>query len=518
MNILNNSSTPYEASVNCCPSTGNGSNTTLGREAFQRMLNGLKVATEAIRLSYGPSGLNMVVEHEFEPYHQVANDAETIIQAVEVEGSVEKQGLSFLKELSRKANKDSGDGRKTTCIIAEEILNQAFESGLSGMELKRQLDKLIPVIEQKLDEQKKEITVEEVFDVARIAGESEALGRVLSEIYKRIGRDGIIIPEGSGTPNTTYNIIEGVRFTDAGYLSPYLAYDEEAQKAGKKESKAIYKNPLILVTKRKIEKDTDVSSLIDRAIGLGKALVIFTDDMDSGVASRMIATHQAKVAKILIIKAPILWKNYVFEDFAKITGATIVEDASGINYKNLQLSHLGTCESITVDKDETIILGGQDITDHLAQLKANGDNDSLLRLSWLCTKTAILRLGANNESELSYIRLKCHDAINSCRLALKDGVVAGGGVALDKAVSDLDNEMVKKALQAPLKQNLHNIGIESVNWGPEVVDALVVVKNAVRNAISLASTILSTGGVINLPEKTPEQIAQEALKGKGLRL
>lgn len=486
------------------------SNIIIGKEATEGMLKGIKRATQAIRLSYGPKGTNAVVESDMYPYHQVANDAQTIIQSIYLEDPIEKRGLGFLKELSDKANKDSGDGRKTTCIIAEEILEQGLNSELSGMELKRELDALIPVIEQRINEQKKSITESEVKSVATIAGESEFIGNLLGDIYQKIGKDGIIIPESSGTYKTTYDIIEGVRFTDTGFLSPYMVRDETAAKEGRKETKAVYENPTILVTKRKISHLNDINPLLETLSKQGKKdLVIFTDDMDSGVASIMVKAHQDKILNILIIKAPVLWKNYIFEDFAKITGSTIVEDATGINFKNLELKHLGTCGKITVDKDETIVVGIANISDHIAELGKMGDNDSLLRLSWLQTKTAILKLGANSESELSYLRLKTEDAINSSRLALRDGVVAGGGVCLAVIAGLLPKttagNILSNALMAPLNQNLKNMNMTNWNWGPEVLDASVVVKNAVRNAISLASTILTTNIVITLPKKEDKQ-------------
>lgn len=499
----------------------NKSNVTIGSDATEGMMKGIKKATQAIRLTYGPKGQNAVIENAFYPYHQVANDAQTIIQAIEVEDPIEKRGLAFLKELSDKANKDSGDGRKTTCIIAEEILEQGLKSELKGLELKKELDNLIPFIEQKINEQKKEIDENRVVDVATIASESISLGKMLGEIYSKIGRDGIIIPEGSGTYQTSYSLIEGVRFTDTGYLSSYMVYDEEAVKDGRREVKAVYENPTILVTKNKITKDSDIESLLTSAGASGRPLVIFTDDMDSGVASRMIATHRAKVLKLLIIKAPVLFKNYVFEDFAKITGATIVEDSSGVNFKNLKLEHLGTCGKITVDKDETTVIGISDISDHIGELKTEGSIDSQRRLAWLQTKTAILKLGANNESELSYLRLKCEDAINSSRLALKDGVVNGGGICLNNISDEMPNtvagNILRIALREPLKQNLSNMNKDEADWSSEIVDASAVVKNAVRNAISLTSTILTTGIVINFPPKSAEQIASEALAGKGMR-
>ena len=243
--------------------------------------------------------------------------------------------------------------------------------------------------------------------------------------------------------------------------------------------------------------------------------------MDSQVASTLIDAHKQHVVNILIIPCPIIWKHYIFEDFAKVTGATIVEEASGVNFKNLQLSHLGTCDRIVTNREETIITGGADISSHIAELKARGDTDSLLRLSWLTTKTCILKLGANNETELSHYRLKMADAINSSKLALKDGVVRGGGLALVEVGLKLPKtkvgDIVESALMAPYLQLVKNNGTE-FEVGNDIVDAAAVVKNAVRNAISLASIVLTSGIVIHLPPKTAEQIAGEVLERKGIRI
>ncbi len=527
-------------------------NVVIGSTATKALLSGIKTATDAIRLSYGAKGVNAIIEHEFYPFHMIANDCETILQSIQVTGQYEKVGLDLLKELSSKAHKDSGDGRKTTCIIGEEIIRRGYSSNQLGVDLKNQLDALIPIIEKKIDDQKKTITPEEVSKVAAIAGESIELGEILGDIYKKIGKDGIIIPEGSSTYSTTYTFIEGVRFADTGYLSPFMVHDELAVKEGRKESKAIYENPLILVTKRKITHIDDINPLLAAMQKLGKKdLVIFTDDMDSGVASLLVKAHKEHIVNILIIKAPVLWKNYVFEDFAKVTGSTIVEDASGITYKNLQLTHLGSCSKITVDKEETIIVGGANIADHLDDLKSRGGDDSKLRLSWLTTKTCILCLGANNESELSYKRLKCYDAINASRLALRDGIVAGGGItlyAVSKTMPETPaGQIIGHALREPYHQILRNAGVDKegitkeppvfdgVMYGYDcrdstghvpiyrdlmkagIVDAAAVVKNAVRNAISLASTVLTGRILVVLPQKTPDQIAHEALKNKGMR-
>lgn len=514
----------YVWSVGDAEPTPNKSNLVIGDKAVKGMMKGIKIATDAIRLSYGPSGCNAVVENEFYPFSQTVNDAQTIIQAIQVEDKVEKIGLNFLKELMDKAQKDSGDGRKTTAIIADVILSEGVNCTLPGVELKKQLDSFIPIIEKELDVRTSSIDEENVWKVAAIAGEDEKLGRLIGEIYTKIGPSSFIHTEASGTYDDSYELIEGVRFQDTGYLSPYMVFDELARKEGRKETKAVYDNPVILVTKRKIESERDIAPLIETMVNTEpkQPLVIFTNDMNSEVALNLIKTHRAGVLNVTIVKAPILWGNYVFEDFAKITGSTIVEDASGMTFKNLPLSALGSCGRIEIDENEIKVTGIKDITDHLANLKAKGDNDSKLRLSWLTTRSAILRLGANNESELSYRRLKAYDAINAAKLALNGGTVKGAGVALFEVASTIHGaasqvaKIMRKALSAPHIQIAKNMG-DKFNLNPDIIDAAKITKNAVRNAIALASTVLTNRIVINLPDRSAEQIAAETLKGKGLR-
>lgn len=495
------------------------SNVNIGRESIESLVKGFMVGVNSIKPTYGPNGVNACIESDLYPFAVTANDAQTVIQAIKLTDPVEKRGLGYLKELMDRIDSLSADGRKTTALIAGAILEQAVQSGMSGMELKRELDALIPVVEAKIDEQKHLITENDVEAVATIASESKRIGALLGSIYKVIGKDGIIHLEGSGTYQDDTKFIEGVRFFDTGFLSPYLVRDEEAVKDGRKETRAVYENPLILVTKRKIANVNDINPLLMRKEVQDNGLVIFTDDMDSTVAAKLVEYHKEKKGKVLIIKAPILWKQYVFEDFAKITGATIVEDASGVNFKNLQLSHLGTCGKITTDKDETTVVGIADISSHIKELEEKGDNDSKLRLSWLQTKTAILKLGANSESELSYLRLKTSDAINSSRLALKDGVVKGGGVCLFNVAEELDisrkaSEILKKALLAPHTQLMLNKGNEEPKTLDGVVDASLVVKNAVRNAVSLASTILTLGVVIHTPPMSEQDLVLAQLSNK----
>lgn len=492
------------------------SNVLMGKDAIEGMMRGVEIATSLLRETYGGAGSNVVVESNLNPGHMIANDCDSIVQAIKLTDPAEKRGLAFVQELSGRVSKMSGDARKTSVLLMSEILKAGYAADINKLQLKRDLDALIPVIEKAIDEQTRQITVDEVADVATTASENPETGALLQEIYQKIGKDGIIHPEGSGTYETSYKFIDGVRFDMAGYLSPFMVHDEQAVKDKVKETKAVYESPLILVTKKKITTDEDINPLLRELLNEGKKdLVIFTQDMDSGVASMLIELHQKKTFNILIIKAPTLWRDYIFEDFAKCTGATIVEDATGLNFKNLQLSHLGTCGKLIVDEDETVVIGTKDISEHIASLKSKADDDSLLRLSWLTNKSVILKIGANSETDLSYKRLKFQDAIRSSQLALKYGVVAGGGFCLREVSKQLPDtiagSIMKTALQAPQKQIALNMGLNGDGFdghyfGDKVVDSAAVVKSAVRNAIGIASTILTASALVYIPEPTDLEI------------
>lgn len=529
--------------------------TNVHENALKGVANGIQIATNAIKGTMGAKGNNVSIEMEEFPFVGITNDGATIIDLIQLEDPKEKMGLYFLKEAVSRSNSNAGDGSTTTCVLLNAIIQEGIKSGASGIEIKNSLDALLPFIEQKIDEQKKVIGVDGIGAVATIAGESEELGKLLQEIYTKIGKDGIIHLEGSGTFDTHYDFIEGVRFSNTGYLSSYMVRDEAAVKEGRKETKAVYEKPTILVTKRKISSLSDINPLLEILTKQDKKdLVIFTDDMDSNVASIMVKAHKEKIMNILVIKAPVIQKNDVFEDFAKCVGATVVEDASGLNFKNLPLSALGTCEKIIVDQNETVIIGTKDLTDHIAELKTKDDTGSKMRLSWLTQKTVLLKLGAMSETDLFYKRLKCEDAIHSSRLALQDGIVAGGGIALLNIANIFSPEsecigerVMYYALQAPVKQIMTNagkdmsqpsalfMGFETMPGLAEymgfnaktgkyvnmfeagIVDSALIVKNAVKNAIGIASTVLTTSALISKPDKTPEQLAMDMLQQKGMR-
>jgi len=491
------------------------SNIKFDRDAFSAQVAGFKIGTRAVRKAYGPRGVNASIEAELYPYHEVANDARKIVSLINPTDPYQRLGISYLKELMDRADKVSKDGRKTTAIMAEAILDGVAASDESPLDLKRGLDALIPAVEAAIDASKSPVTVDDVDRVASIAAESEALGKAIGDTFRAVGRDGVVHIEGSDTHQTYFTATEGIRFSGTGYLA--------ASMAGR-DGKAAYENPVVLVTKRRISSLGEINPLMEKLTTdgspiSGRPLVIFTDDMDPSVASAMIRAHRDGVAKILIVKAPTLWKGYVFEDFAKATGATIVEDATGVTFKGLRLDHLGTCARISVDEDEAVITGGADVSGHVERLRAKGDNDSLIRLQWLNSRTATLKIGSNSESELSYLKPKAEDGAASARLALMDGAVAGAGMALHRAAESMPDTPAGRVMAAALREPRRQILASGVAGDPDprVLDAAKVVKNAVRNAVGLASTFITSGMAITLPPKTVDQAAMDMLKAKGMR-
>lgn len=475
------------------------------KDALPRLAEGVHKAARIVASTMGAAGVNVSLESKLNPKHLLINDGSTIVDAIQLADPIEQIGLSFLKEAVARSNSNSGDGSSTTSVLLSKILEEGVKSNISTLNIKRSLEACLPIIEQSLKEQTTQITAKDIKAVAIIAGEDEEVAGVLQEIYEKIGADGIVHLENSGTYSTTYSLIEGVRFVDTGYLSPYMVHDHK--------TKSIYHNPTILVTKNKISHINDINPLLAALEAQSKKdLVIFTDDMDSGVARILIEAHTKGVLNILIIKAPVLWKSYVFEDFAKCVGATIIEDASGTKLgKDLKLSWLGSCETLIVDKEETTVIGIKDISDHIKDLEEEGSTDSKRRLSWLTTKTAILKLGAKSETELSWRRYKTEDAIFSSRTALRGGILPGGGVALKIASETLPDtiggNILRIALKAPITQICANMGIEiPEKFGDDIIDSAEIVRNALRNSLGIAATMLTTSAVITLPPPSKEEL------------
>lgn len=490
-------------------------NFILQPEAKQKIIAGIDKACSAIAPTYGAAGGNAVVYEGVYPLYSCVNDAKSILDKIHLNDPYEQQGLLIIKEACDRAEKTSGDGRKTTVLLTAAILRESLNSLEFPINIKKSLNQCAPILTDMIDVQKKLITEKQVGAVAIVSAENEIIGNMLQEIYEKIGKDGIVEIDTSGTFNTTYEIKEGVRLRNAGFLAPYMA---------NQGNEAVYKTPLILITKQKIASLQDLDPLFATLSNGGVSeLVIFCDDIDQSVLEALSFTHKQGLFKTLIIKAPTLWKDWLFEDFAAITGATIIDPSQGVSFKSPNIDqYLGSCTKLITTKDETTIIGIKDITAHIEKLKLEGE-PMKLRLAWLQTKAAVLKLGANSETELRYLSLKAKDARNASYLALQDGVVAGGGSALVAAAKHLPKtvggKILRQALKAPAKQIALNaghkltIGNEYINgrgfdvhsgkfvnmFDKNIIDPAIVVKNAILNAISVASTALTVVVAIAKP-------------------
>jgi chaperonin GroEL len=470
-----------------------------GRE---RLASGISKVTAVIRGTYGAAGGNVVLQEHLYPFHSVRNDGKAIVDKIKLADPIENMGADIMREVGDKADKDSGDGRKTTMILTEAILREASKIQALPMEIKRSLDECLPEITQLIDSQKKEIGIEDIGTVATISSESAELGSLIQEIYSHIGREGVIEIEPAKLPQTFYEITEGVRLRNTGYgiYSYPLMTSEEV-------GKVVVKNPKVLISKEKIVSTDQIEPIFKSLAMQGiNELVLFCDDIDLSVANKLAMTHLNGKFKTYLIKFPTLWKDWVIEDAAKITGSTVVDKLTGKDFKNLAHEDLGTCDKIIITKDETRVIGIKDISDHIRKLEEQSieDDQLKLRLNWLQTKVALLKVGANSESELSYIIKKAKDACASAHLALKDGVVKGGGKALIYASrrfekGTIGTDILLAALRDPYEQICANHGHEPDMDG--VIDPTIVVKNAVKNAISVAGIVLTSKGVISLPEE-----------------
>lgn len=482
-----------------------GDNLFTGKVGRNKLIDGINKTVDAVKDSYGASGSNVIIQDDLYPFHRVINDGKTIVQSVKLSDSIENMGANIVREVADKSDKESGDGRKTTMILLQAIIQEGLKhKDIDVMDLKRSLDECLPIILKNIDEQTKDIDVDQVKEIATIASESEKLGELFGEIYSKIGKDGIVELDNSGFSESFYETTNGVRLLNCGMQYEYMVTDNKGRKA-------VCEFPYVLITKQRLSNIKELDYVLQEVKKKGESeLVIFCDEIDLPVSQALAFLHtgtspqgqQIQPFKTLVIKAPTLWKDWLFEDFAKITGATVIDPTQGKTLRNFQFSYLGYCDKIITSKTETIVLGTKNIDNHIQVLSELNTDESKIRISRLNTKTAILKLGANSESELSYIKAKALDGRNSSFLALNYGVVLGAGQALHMATSTLPNtiggQIMQKALAYPNALIAKNMSLTKVTpkTFKNIYDSALVVKNAITNAVSVASMVLTTNVVI----------------------
>lgn len=485
-------------------------NLLVGEDARSRLIAGIRKCANAVGVTMGTSGSNAVIEVLESPGHLTTNDGETILKSIHLADPIEEMGRKILLEAVSRANKQSGDGSSTTTVLTAAIIEHGLKylKDYTPMEIKRSLEACIPVIERALKRQKQTVGVGRIGKVAAVSAEDAQIGGLIQEIYKQIGKDGIIHWDISKTPEDSYTIGQGITVEGSGFVSPYMC---DADSNGQNTNQIRLRNANVLVTKQKIASAADFNNVGAYLDSKGiKELVVFCDEVDPLVMPDLIKTRMVRGFRFVLVKMPTLWKDEWYEDLCIATGATLVDPTGGLTLKDVTVDNLGTVGNILITKDAAYLDGINDLTDHIRQLTEMVEDGASIRAARLNTKTARYYVGAYSDSALAYKRLKVEDAISAAWQALHGGVVLGGGFALFDVVNvfvkgerTVGEKILIEALCAPITQIEKNMGHE-LNRAKlkrdAIRDPLPVVLNAAKNAISVAAAILTANTLVTIPQ------------------
>jgi chaperonin GroEL len=519
------------------------------------MLRGVATLAQAVKVTLGPKGRNVVLERKFgAPI--VTKDGVTVAMEIELTNPLENLGAQLVREVASKTSDVAGDGTTTATVLAEAIFREGVKQvavGASPMALKSGIEKAICVIcgftdarkqlrKGSLDEFSSSVTEDgQVAQVAMTSANNDAnIGRMIADAIKKAGRDGVITVEESKTPETQLEMVEGMQF-DRGYLSPYFVTDPD-------HMKAVLEDPYILIYEKKISSMKDILPLLESVARIGKPLVIIAEDVEGEALPTLVVNKQRGTLNVAAVKAPGFGnsRRALMGDIATLTGGKSITEELGIKLENIKPEDLGRARRVTIDKDTTIIVEGkgnsQDIESRVKEIrnqteKAASDSDRAKlqeRLSKLGGGVAVIRVGAMTEAEMNEKKARVEDAVHATRAALEEGIVPGGGVALLRCVASVESlistlegdertgaKIIKRALEEPLRQIVRNAGEEgsivvdkvceslNPNFGYNaqtgvyedliqsgVVDPTKVTRNALRNAASIAALMLTTDALI----------------------
>lgn len=522
-----------------------------GDAVRQKMINGAKRLTDAVRITMGPKGRNVVLDKKYGA-PTITNDGVTIAKEIDLPDPFENMGAQLVKEVATKTNDVAGDGTTTATVLAYAIIIEGFRNlaaGANPIALKRGIDKAVKKIVHELGEVKKDITTpEEIAQVATISAQDPEVGKFISMAMEKVGNDGVITVEESQTFGLDMEVVEGMQF-DNGYISPYMVTDP-----GRME--AVYENVKILITDKKISSVQTILPLLEKlAHGGKKELVIIAEDVDGEALATMVVNKLRGTFSMLAIKAPAFGdrRKEILKDIAALTGATVISEEVGLTLENADLNHLGEARKVISTKDDTTIVEGtgdqKAIDARVAEIKVTLENTTsdfdkeklAERLAKLSGGVGIIKVGAATEVELKEKKHRIEDALSATRAAVEEGIVSGGGTALLQAAKMLDGlkgadmdeatgiAIVKKALESPVFQIAQNAGKEGAvivdmvrnakagqGYDAEkgemvdmikagIVDPKKVTRFALENAASLAGIFLTTeAGVTDIPEEKKE--------------
>ncbi|PZI19945.1 chaperonin GroEL [Staphylococcus aureus] len=519
-------------------------------DARQAMLRGVDQLANAVKVTIGPKGRNVVLDKEFTA-PLITNDGVTIAKEIELEDPYENMGAKLVQEVANKTNEIAGDGTTTATVLAKAMIQEGLKnvtSGANPVGLRQGIDKAVKVAVEALHENTQKVeNKNEIAQVGAISAADEEIGRYISEAMEKVGNDGVITIEESNGLNTELEVVEGMQF-DRGYQSPYMVTDSDKMVAE-------LERPYILVTDKKISSFQDILPLLEQVVQSNRPILIVADEVEGDALTNIVLNRMRGTFTAVAVKAPGFGdrRKAMLEDLAILTGAQVITDDLGLDLKDASIDMLGTASKVEVTKDNTTVVDGDgdenSIDARVSQLKSqieetesDFDREKLQeRLAKLAGGVAVIKVGAASETELKERKLRIEDALNSTRAAVEEGIVAGGGTALVNVyqkVSEIEAEgdietgvnIVLKALTAPVRQIAENAGLEGSviverlkNAEPGVgfnaatnewvnmleagiVDPTKVTRSALQHAASVAAMFLTTEAVVaSIPEKNNDQ-------------
>ena len=512
-------------------------------EAREELKKGVDALANAVKVTLGPKGRNVIIEKKFGAPH-ITKDGVSVAKEVELEEAFQNMGAQLVKEVASKTGDDAGDGTTTATVLAQAIVNVGLKNvtaGANPMDLKRGIDKAVACVVENIKSQAQEVNddMAKIESVARISANNDSeIGKLIAEAMEKVKREGVITVEEAKGTDTTVEIVEGMQF-DRGYISPYFVTNTEKMECE-------MENPYILIFDKKISSLKEMLPVLEATAQSGRPLLIIAEDVDSEALATLVVNRLRGSLKICAVKAPGFGdrRKEMLEDIAVLTGGVVISEEKGLKLESTTIDMLGRAEKVTVDKENTTIVNGMGdkaaITARVAQIKAqiekttsDYDREKLQeRLAKLAGGVAVLYIGAASEVEMKEKKDRVDDALSATRAAIAEGIVPGGGVAYIRAISSLsdlkgDNEdettgieIIKRAIEEPLRQIVANAGVEGAVvvqkvkdgkgdfgynartgeyenfFAAGVIDPAKVTRVALENAASIAGMFLTTECVI----------------------
>ncbi|MDG4884191.1 chaperonin GroEL [Mesorhizobium sp. WSM4884] len=530
-------------------------------DARERMLRGVNILADAVKVTLGPKGRNVVIDKSFGA-PRITKDGVTVAKEIELEDKFENMGAQMVREVASKTSDIAGDGTTTATVLAQAIVKEgakAVASGMNPMDLKRGIDKAVEAVVQELKTNARKVTRnDEIAQVGTISANGDAeIGRFLAEAMQKVGNEGVITVEEAKTADTELEVVEGMQF-DRGYLSPYFITNQDKMRVELEE-------PYVLIHEKKLSNLQALLPVLEAVVQSGKPLLIIAEDVEGEALATLVVNKLRGGLKVAAVKAPGFGdrRKAMLEDIAILTGGTAISEDLGIKLENVTLEMLGRAKKVVVEKENTTIVDGagkkEEIQGRVTQIKAqieettsDYDREKLQeRLAKLAGGVAVIRVGGSTEVEVKERKDRVDDAMHATRAAVEEGILPGGGVALLRAAKALDAvavdnpdqrygvDIVRRAIEAPARQIAENSGAEgsiivgklrektdfAYGWNAQtgqygdlysqgVIDPAKVVRTALQDAASVAGLLVTTEAMV--AEKPKKEAAPAMPTGAGM--